>query len=73
MKGTATAYRQPVATVSCPSGKRMTGGGGGCKSLTDMGWTLLVSSYPSSENEWRVQCNTPVNQNVLAEAYAVCH
>lgn len=62
-----------MATVSCSAGKRMTGGGGGCKSLTEMGWTFLASSNPSSENEWRVQCNTPLNQNVLAEAYAVCH
>lgn len=74
VKGTATAHRQPVATVSCPSGKRMTGGGGRCLSVDPkLGWTFIKESYPSNANEWRVQCDTPVYQSILAEVFAVCN
>lgn len=70
--GSAGAWRWPSATVSCPSGKKLTGGGGACKSLDNKGWVFLNQNRPHNNNEWFVSCDTPENQNVLAEAWAIC-
>lgn len=67
-----TAYRFPVATVTCPEGTQMTGGGGGCKAMTPQGYVLLRESNPISDRAWRVQCDTPIVQDVMAQAYAIC-
>lgn len=75
VKGTADGWRSPKATVTCPSGKTVTGGGGHCISLgaPGTGWTFVKDSFPLSETEWIVQCDTPEKQNVRTEAYVVCH
>lgn len=72
VKGTASGWRFPTATVGCPYGKTLRGGGGRCISLSGVGWTFIKDSYPSSETEWVVQCDTPEQQNVKVEAFAVC-
>lgn len=74
VKSTATAHRWPTATASCPSGKKITGGGGRCVSLGNngVGWVFLSNSYPINDNEWTVSCDTPKEQNVRAEVYVLC-
>lgn len=72
LRGSAIAFRFPAATVSCPAGKKMVGGGGRCISLGNVGWVILIESRPENDNTWRVQCDTPEQQNVMAESYAVC-
>lgn len=72
IKAENTAHRWPSATVSCPSGKKMYGGGGNCKSLDGRGWTMLIESRPVDENSFIVRCDTPEQQYVTAEAYIVC-
>lgn len=66
------AFRWPSVTVSCPPGKRMLSGGGNCRDLGSLGFIFIIESRPISENEFRVRCDTPNNQNVMAEAYVVC-
>lgn len=68
----AAAFRWPIATVSCPPGTVMLSGGGNCKSLNAIGWVFLYESRPISENQYRVSCDTPKRQNVMAEAFVVC-
>lgn len=72
VRAEATAFRWPVATVSCPAGKSMMAGGGVCRSLGGVGFVFLFESRPISENEFTVKCDTPEEQNVMAEAYVVC-
>lgn len=72
IKGYAIALRWPSATVSCPPGKVLMGGGGNCQSLGLVGWTLTSGSFPSNDNSWTVTCDTPKIQNVLAEVWAIC-
>lgn len=66
----ARVWRFPTALVNCPSGKRMTGGGGQCTS--DIGWTWVTTNRPENDNTWRVACDTSQNIYVTAQAYAVC-
>lgn len=74
VRNAVTAFRWPRAVVSCPGGRTMTGGGGRCSSADGVtGWTFEVENFPSSASEWTVQCDTPKNQNILAEVYAVCY
>lgn len=74
VKTNVVAHRWPVATARCPNGTKMTGGGGQCVSLgpPGSGWTLIHGSYPINDLEWKVHCDTPIEQNVRAEAYAIC-
>lgn len=72
MYGTASAWRWPTATVNCPPGKKVTGGGGACKSLANIGWTFLYQSRPGNNNDWIVSCDTPEKQNIMAEAWVSC-
>ncbi|KAJ6637703.1 Band 4.1-like protein 5 [Pseudolycoriella hygida] len=65
-------FRWPSSVVSCPGGKRMTGGGGLCRSTTDKGFVFIIENRPLNDNEWRVACDTPESQHVIAESYAVC-
>ncbi|XP_055322052.1 shufflon protein B'-like [Sitodiplosis mosellana] len=66
------AWRWPGATASCPPGKRMLAGGGNCRSQDGRGWTFLAESRPISINQYTVRCDTPEQQNIIAEAYVVC-
>lgn len=72
----ATAFRFPVATATCPSGTSATGGGGSCISLGQngppIGWVWLVSSDAIGDNQWRVSCDTPKDQYVTAQATIFC-
>lgn len=70
--GTASAWRWPIARATCPPGKRLTGGGGACKSLAGKGWCFLYQNRPENEVQWIVNCDTPEQQNVQAEAWANC-
>lgn len=74
MRGEASAWRWPTAYANCPSGKKMTGGGGKCTSLgaAGVGDCRLVNNFPLNDNTWQVSCDTAANQNVKAEAFAVC-
>ncbi|KAJ6641537.1 Shufflon protein B', partial [Pseudolycoriella hygida] len=66
------AFRWPTATATCPPGKKMLSGGGNCRDLGGQGWLFLVQSSPISENSYRVRCDTPKEQNVMAEAFIIC-
>lgn len=68
----AVGWRFPSVVVGCPAGKQMTGGGGLCKSLANKGWVFLYENRPINDYQWTVACDTPEQQNVLAEAFVVC-
>lgn len=67
-----TAFRWPSATATCPDGKLMMGGGSGCKALGSEGFVFMTVSNPISETAWRVACDTPKQQDVMAEVWAIC-
>lgn len=75
IKTSATALVRPSVQISCPTGKKVTGGGGRCVSLgaPGMGWTFLWESYPLNDVEWKVSCDTPNVQNVRLDAYILCN
>lgn len=66
----ATAWRWPGATATCPSGKKVIGGGGQCRSNTGFIW--LTRSMPSGNNAWTASCDTPEDQNGSITVYAIC-
>lgn len=68
----SVAYLWPSVVVGCPAGKKMTGGGGLCKSLENKGWVFLYENRPINDNQWSVACDTPEHQHVMAEAFVVC-
>lgn len=72
VKNYGVAYRWPSVVVSCPAGKKMTGGGGYCKSLENKGWVFLYANHPINDNQWTVACDTPEQHHVMAEAFVVC-
>lgn len=73
VKAEVTAFRWPIATVSCPPGKRLVLGGGVCRSAGPEGFVFIVKSAPINENQYQVHCDTAIMQNVVAEAYAICY
>lgn len=50
----------------------MMGGGGRCVSLGGKGFVILTSNAPQNGNEWKVSCDTPEAQDVMAEAFIIC-
>ncbi|EBQ3815999.1 shufflon protein B [Salmonella enterica] len=66
----ATGWRFPGATATCPTGKRVTGGGGICTSRT--GYIWLTRSFPSANNSWSAACDTTEDQNGSITVYAIC-
>lgn len=72
MKVENVAWRWPVATATCPPGRRMLAGGGNCRSVDGRGWTFLAGSYPIGINQYMARCDTPEQQHIIAEAYVVC-
>ncbi|MGT4729458.1 shufflon system plasmid conjugative transfer pilus tip adhesin PilV [Escherichia coli] len=66
----ATAWRWPGATATCPSGKKVIGGGGQCRSNTGFIW--LMRSMPSGNNAWTASCDTTEDQNGSITVYAIC-
>ncbi|WP_252341699.1 pilus assembly protein PilV, partial [Escherichia coli] len=66
----ATAWRWPGATATCPSGKKVIGGGGQCRSNTGFIW--LTRSMPSGNNAWTASCDTTEDQNGSITVYAIC-
>lgn len=58
--------------MSCPSGKKLTGGGGRCSATGPQGFVFLVNSYPINDSEWLVSCDTPNDQTVQAQIYIFC-
>ncbi|AWT21931.1 shufflon protein B [Klebsiella pneumoniae] len=66
----ATSWRFPGATATCPTGKRVTGGGGICTSRT--GYIWLTRSFPSANNSWSAACDTTEDQNGSITVYAIC-
>ena len=65
-----TGWRFPGATATCPTGKRVTGGGGICTSRT--GYIWLTRSFPSANNSWSAACDTTEDQNGSITVYAIC-
>ncbi|EBE7283770.1 shufflon protein B [Salmonella enterica] len=65
-----TAWRFPGATATCPSGKKVTGGGGRCS--TNTGYIWLNFSQPSGDNAWTASCDTTEEQNGSITVYAIC-
>ena len=55
LTASATAWRWPGATATCPSGKKVIGGGGQCRSNTGFIW--LMRSMPSGNNAWTASCD----------------
>lgn len=74
VKESAVAYRWTNATANCPDGTKLTGGGGRCIYLgpPGTGYVYLRWNYPLNEKKWVAGCDTPIHQNVRAEAYAIC-
>lgn len=48
------------------------GGGGRCISLGGQGFVILTSNAPQDGNTWKVSCDTPEQQNVMAEVFIIC-
>lgn len=69
---TETRKRWPKVTVSCPTGMKLTGGGGKCIDLGGQGCTFLTYSYPVNDHEWALSCDSGLDQLVTAEVYAFC-
>lgn len=69
---------QLTATVTCPEGKVLLGGGAEVKSSTGTqnGSTLLSSSYPSSETTWTavgtVRATMTGGSAMTVQAFALC-
>lgn len=64
----ATAWRFPIARASCPAGKKLVGGGGRCVG----GFVFLIENLPENDITWKVHCDSTKEQNVEAEAFALC-
>ncbi|EEA9851820.1 pilus assembly protein PilV [Salmonella enterica subsp. enterica serovar Virchow] len=67
---TAIGWNQPIATATCPSGKKVTGGGGMCNFSN----AILKRSSPSGNSAWVAGCsqNTNQNQYYSVTTYALC-
>ncbi|WP_311484082.1 pilus assembly protein PilV [Escherichia coli] len=67
---TASDWNQPIATATCPSGKKVTGGGGMCSFSN----AILKRSSPSGNSAWVAGCsqNTNQNQYYSVTTYALC-
>ncbi|HAM3951866.1 MULTISPECIES: shufflon system plasmid conjugative transfer pilus tip adhesin PilV [Enterobacteriaceae] len=67
---TASDWNQPIATATCPSGKKVTGGGGMCSFSN----SILKRSSPSGNSAWVAGCsqNTNQNQYYSVTTYALC-
>ncbi|HFW9987327.1 TPA: hypothetical protein ACIDU8_004504, partial [Shigella sonnei] len=67
---TASDWNQPFATATCPSGKKVTGGGGMCSFSN----AILKRSSPSGNSAWVAGCsqNTNQNQYYSVTTYALC-
>ncbi|HHF9499536.1 TPA: hypothetical protein ACPTQR_005140, partial [Escherichia coli] len=55
---TASDWNQPIATATCPSGKKVTGGGGMCSFSN----AILKRSSPSGNSAWVAGCSQNTNQ-----------
>lgn len=67
-----TARRWPTATVNCPAGMKLTGGGGKCIDMGKLGWVFMKFNAPLNDHAWTVNCDSSKEQQVKAEAYAFC-
>ncbi|XP_031631878.1 atlastin-like [Contarinia nasturtii] len=72
VRAEVVAFRWPVAVARCPSGSRLVGGGGNCRSITPVGWVFVAGNFPANDYEWIVRCDTPERQNVMGESWAIC-
>lgn len=72
VQNAAEAWRWPHAYASCPAGKKLVGGGGGCSSPSGIGWAFLFYDGPENDNTWKVACDTPQHQNLRASVFALC-
>lgn len=64
--------RHAQVIVTCPAGKRLTGGGGRCISLSAIGYVFITDNYPNNDHEWKVSCDSLKDQQVQAVAHAIC-
>lgn len=72
IKNSVIAHRWPTAQVACRPGQTMQGGGGRCISLGGSGFVFFASNAPVNGNEWKISCDTPNDQDVMAEVYIIC-
>lgn len=72
LKSSAVAFRSPFVRVECPSGMKLTGGGGSCQDLGNRSWTFMTKSYPVNDSQWEVRCDSAEPQDVKAEVYIFC-
>lgn len=67
------AKRQATAIVSCPVGKRMSGGGGECYDAGMKGYTFVKESGPIGDGTaWQLRCDSWEDQNVMARVSVIC-
>lgn len=64
-----SAYRWGSASVSCPSGYIMVGGGGGCSAPG--GYNRMPYNGPSG-NGWRIACDNDKDVTSTAKVYVRC-
>ncbi|EFH6186130.1 shufflon system plasmid conjugative transfer pilus tip adhesin PilV [Escherichia coli] len=70
VKVTASKFRWPGATATCPMGKKVIGGGAECSS--GIGFIWLVRSIPVNNNAWYGYCDTTENIIGKITVHAIC-
>lgn len=69
ISSSASAWRWPVAVVTCNGDEQVTGGGGVCGG--GAGDWRMPTNRPNG-NGWLVYCDTSYSQNGTAYVYAIC-
>ncbi|EOC3658468.1 shufflon system plasmid conjugative transfer pilus tip adhesin PilV [Escherichia coli] len=70
VKVTASKLRWPGATATCPTGKKVIGGGAECSS--GIGFIWLVRSIPVNNNAWYGYCDTTEHIIGKITVHAIC-
>ena len=70
VKVTASKFRWPGATATCPMGKKVIGGGAECSS--GIGFIWLVRSIPVNNNAWYGYCDTTEHIIGKITVHAIC-
>lgn len=67
-----TTWKYSGATATCPSTKKLAGGGGNCQSVTNIGTVWMVASMPAGDSAWYTYCDSTKDQMILSTSYAIC-
>ena len=67
-----TTWRYSGAAATCPSPKKLAGGGGNCESVTNVGTVWMVASMPAGDSTWYTYCDSTKDQMIRSTSYAIC-